>query len=398
MGFAPNPNDHSFQFNHFNAPNPHSDPFGPPQAASNQVKRPSKRRKRSHRSHVSTQHASSLTQDGDEDFKFKDVSEIFQNDANDVERIRREEQEVKELSEMYETVYLTKPKRFEHDAIAEIVTKMQAFIPKEHWDEVAKANEERTQSNDEDSKSDTKLCGVCFCEYDDDEGKLIVMQEHCDHAMICKSCFVQHLKVKIKDDDITPWIPCPAENCKAPVSCRLLLDYVELENLYQFAAAFIRKHLARNSNWVRCGTSKCEFGWMILDKDTSKQHKLRCAACKKKQSVCKDPMRNDEGFDELIKSGVLRLCPKCSLPTMKDKGMCNVMHCGKCGIYWNWKTRETGTSSSQLKNKARRNGTLWEPGELRYQQELQRTNLPEFKRLLERNGIKYDPNYVRGTR
>ena len=24
-----------------------------------------------------------------------------------------------------------------------------------------------------------------------------------------------------------------------------------------------------------------------------------------------------------------------------------------------------------------------------------RTNLPEFKKLLERNGIKYDPNYVR---
>lgn len=88
----------------------------------------------------------------------------------------------------------------------------------------------------------------------------------------------------------------------------------------------------------------------------------------------------------------------CCLLQMKDKGMCNVMHCGKCGIYWNWKTRETGTSSSQLKNKARRNGTLWEPGELRYQQELQRNNLPEFKKLLERNGIKYDPNYVRGTR
>lgn len=141
------------------------------------------------------------------------------------------------------------------------------------------------------------------------------MEEHCNHAMCCKSCFIQHLAVKIKDDDITPWLPCPAENCKAPVSCGLLLEYVTLENLYKFAAGFIRKHLARNPNWVRCGTSKCEYGFMILDADTSKKHKLRCGACKKKQTVSKDPIQ-EEGFDELIKSGVLRLCPKCSLPTV----------------------------------------------------------------------------------
>jgi hypothetical protein len=35
-------------------------------------------------------------------------------------------------------------------------------------------------------------------------------------------------------------------------------------------------------------------------------------------------------------------------------------------------------------------------GELSYQQELQRSNLPEFIALLERNGVTYDPNYVRG--
>lgn len=35
-------------------------------------------------------------------------------------------------------------------------------------------------------------------------------------------------------------------------------------------------------------------------------------------------------------------------------------------------------------------------GELRYQQELERHNPSEFKALLERNGIKYNPNYVRG--
>ena len=41
-------------------------------------------------------------------------------------------------------------------------------------------------------------------------------------------------------------------------------------------------------------------------------------------------------------------------------------------------------------------GTLWEPGELEYQRNLEHTNLPEFKRLLASAGIKYNPNYVRG--
>lgn len=224
------------------------------------------------------------------------------------------------------------------------------------------------------------------------------MEEYCAHAMICKGCFKQYLKMKIKEDDITPWIQCPATNCKAPIAPSLLFEYLGNKNLYKFAEGFIRKHLARNNNFIKCQTSKCDFGWMILDKNVSKQHRLKCEACNKTHNVCKDPLKNDDGFNELINNGILRLCPKCSLPTMKDKGMCNIMNCGKCGIFWNWRTRETGTSSKQLKNKARNNGSLWEPGELAYQQQLQQNNLPEFKRLLERNGIKYDPNYVRGTR
>ena len=72
------------------------------------------------------------------------------------------------------------------------------------------------------------------------------------------------------------------------------------------------------------------------------------------------------------------------------------VYCGQCGIYWNWRTRETGNSSTEMKSRARQQGTLWEPGELQYQQYLQKTNLKEFIKLLERNGIKYDPNYRRG--
>ncbi len=114
----------------------------------------------------------------------------------------------------------------------------------------------------------------------------------------------------------------------------------------------------------------------------------------------------------MIQSGQLRECPSCRHLTMKEKGLCNVIECAKCGIWWNWKTKEQGHNGKDLKQRARMNGSLWEPGkflqnfilslivlfsgELQYQQQLERNNPKEFKALLERNGVKYDPNYVRG--
>lgn len=122
------------------------------------------------------------------------------------------------------------------------------------------------------------------------------------------------------------------------------------------------------------------------------------------------------GFKKMIKSGQLRECPTCRHLTLKEKGLCNIIECAKCGIWWNWRTREQGHNGKDMKNRARMNGTLWEPGktkfekkkirliipddfclgELRYQQELERKNPKAFRALLERNGIKYDPNYIRG--
>jgi hypothetical protein len=39
---------------------------------------------------------------------------------------------------------------------------------------------------------------------------------------------------------------------------------------------------------------------------------------------------------------------------------CNIMQCRNCDIFWNWRTRETGRSSRELKELARQRGTLWE--------------------------------------
>ena len=67
-------------------------------------------------------------------------------------------------------------------------------------------------------------------------------------------------------------------------------------------------------------------------------------------------------------------------------------------MWWNWRTRETGKSGSELKQRARSMGTLWEAGELHYQMALEQSDPAAFKALLERNGMEYDPNYRRGGR
>ena len=64
----------------------------------------------------------------------------------------------------------------------------------------------------------------------------------------------------------------------------------------------------------------------------------------------------------MIQSGQIRECPTCRHLTLKEKGLCNIIECAKCGIWWNWNTREQGHNGSDLKRRARINGTLWEPG------------------------------------
>jgi hypothetical protein len=71
-------------------------------------------------------------------------------------------------------------------------------------------------------------------------------------------------------------------------------------------------------------------------------------------------------FKKMIKSGQLRECPTCRHLTLKEKGLCNIIECAKCGIWWNWKTREQGHNGQDMKQRARMNGTLWEPGNKTY--------------------------------
>lgn len=108
------------------------------------------------------------------------------------------------------------------------------------------------------------------------------------------------------------------------------------------------------------------------------------------------PSKPDDAMAEMIAAGTLRSCPVCNAWQMKDFGMCNIMQCHACQIWWNWSSRDFGKNQAEMKDRARARGTMWEEGELAYQLRLQREDPEAFKALLARNGIEYKANYVRG--
>lgn len=124
---------------------------------------------------------------------------------------------------------------------------------------------------------------------------------------------------------------------------------------------------------------------------------MPCGACGAAVQAERAAEAPDPAVAKMLADGTVRPCPACRLPTFKEYGICNVIHCEQCGVWWNWRSRDTGGSSQQLKDKARARGDLWEPGELQFQQTLQRSDPKAFKHLLERNGMTYDPHYRRGT-
>jgi len=234
-------------------------------------------------------------------------------------------------------------------------------------------------------------CQICL-----DESESMVTMKACGHRVICSNDFNQYLSIRIRDGDILPWIPCPGESCSVPCHADNITQDGRLTywELLSFLTKYMIKKLSRNENFITC--IQCEKGG-FLQIGPPKKQQVTCPICNAKQTIEKGADGDlDISFKKMIKKGDLRECPTCRHLTLKEKGVCNVIQCAKCGIWWNWRTREQGHNGKDLKQRARINGTLWEPGELRYQQELERKNPKEFKALLERNGIKYDPNYIRG--
>ena len=244
----------------------------------------------------------------------------------------------------------------------------------------------------------------------------------CQHNQVCTACLAGHIQSKVTSADVAAWVSCPHPTCTTPLHPNVLSHpgLLTTDVQLRLLLGYLTKLLSRSTAFVRCSTSHCSYGFLCLKK-TGKESKV-CPLCQVEQKV----ERGGEGeldadFKKMIASGTLRACPTCSHYTLKEKvshsytpclppltsplthvsthspcyllawyvvqGICNVIECAKCGVWWNWRTRETGKSGTDLKQRARAQGTLWEQGELHYQMDLERRNPEEFRKLLERNGM-----------
>jgi len=257
------------------------------------------------------------------------------------------------------------------------------------------------------------LCNICF-------SAAPVATTACGHCSCCQDCLGHHIRIRVRDGEVLPWIPCPAIGCFVPLAPQDLVAAAApataetsdeavvgmdvdaaagftLHDLMHFPLVFLSKQLVRLPEWAPCtGPGNfCPGGFLVASEIEGST--LPCPVCETRQAVRRRKEEVDEHLESMIQDGTIRSCPKCEFLTMKEFGICNVINCEQCGIWWNWRTRNTGRSSAELKNKARQGGSLWEPGELAFQRNLQQSDPSAFKDLLERNGIRYDPSYRRGT-
>ena len=229
----------------------------------------------------------------------------------------------------------------------------------------------------------------------DDDSIYALTLPGCQHDQVCLTCLSGYIESKVASADVAAWVSCPHPTCSSPLHPTVLCypDLLTTDVQLRLLLGYLTKLLSRSTAFVRCSTSQCPYGFLRLE--AKGKETAVCPLCHKEQTVERGGEGElDESFKKMIASGTLRACPTCSHYTLKEKGICNVIECAKCGVWWNWRTRDTGKNGTELKARARAMGTLWEHGELQYQMELERRNPTEFKALLERNGMVRTPHHT----
>lgn len=102
--------------------------------------------------------------------------------------------------------------------------------------------------------------------------------------MICADDFHQYLVTRIRDGDLLPWIPCPAEICNVPCTAENIIEHGRLTHseLISFLTTYMFKKLSRNENFISC--IHCERGGFLQFGPPKKQEVL-CPVCQVKQTI-----------------------------------------------------------------------------------------------------------------
>ena len=220
------------------------------------------------------------------------------------------------------------------------------------------------------------------------------------NSAICLVCLQEHIKCKINEGEVTPWIRSPCYNFTnqplTPGNVLLLLDATPSPNhrsehrklIHNFIKVYCRQIAQQHLKEDFLVCTECEFG-LCKSQNPTIQH---CPNC----SVELPTIVIDDTMQKMLDNGSMRKSSCCGQLHHKQYGVCNVIQCQGCNMYFNWNSNDFGKDSKELKQKARDANTLWQPGEQEYQANLRATDEQAFIELLKSNGVDYDPNYVPG--
>lgn len=102
--------------------------------------------------------------------------------------------------------------------------------------------------------------------------------------MICADDFHQYLSICIRDGNLLPWIPCPAEECSVPCDARNIIEEGRLSRaeLLSFITTYMLKKLSRNENFITC--IQCQQGG-FLQFGKPRKEDVTCTVCNSKQTI-----------------------------------------------------------------------------------------------------------------
>jgi hypothetical protein len=188
-------------------------------------------------------------------------------------------------------------------------------------------------------------CPICL---DDNNEKLIKID--CNHTFH-NNCITQHIKSKIKDKKEK--ILCPLQECSVEISYGTISGLLDEEALLEYK----KNKISYDNNYCLC--NKCKLTCCKKKNGKFIDHCTRCNTthcfqCGKDHSTLQNCFEMDEKAKQSIvdfyknNRGVLKICPKCSMPQEKLNG-CNEMVCGSnshnnsanlklqgCGMTYKW--------------------------------------------------------------
>lgn len=129
---------------------------------------------------------------------------------------------------------------------------IQAFINSPDY--IQKTFKFDCSNNNRSNSGEAKTCGVCFCDYEDDEW---VSLEDCGHGM-CMFCFEGYLKSKMDDGRQAILTLCPDTKCNMIVPQRLFEKYLPYELYQKYVRFSCDSFIDLQKDLIWCTGKDCE--------------------------------------------------------------------------------------------------------------------------------------------